>query len=305
MENSCMVSQHILSRGSSLSLKKTLSLCPRSGLVPLAVGKWQQMKVTWWVCEFGVPCLYTLLRHQMLLWGTTLIVLQKCDVKHLPYSCPQKRWRWSCLYTVSTMCQSWPTILQCSPTLSRLLPSLLRSYWTVQLKWEVLYLQERICLSLIVTILWKVSSCVWSGSRSCGGWWGWAQSQSPTSMILSRCQQEDDPHSALPLYSPTSDILLEISHPNRDLHFDLHDANHIKFLIDISFQLTNQDYPQLLACASQLAYYQTEQIQQSSPNNTPWQVYGVLRTWLAGCSTKTILGALKDAFGICYYGNSI
>ena len=51
----------------------------------------------------------------------------------------------------------------------------------------------------------------------------------------------------------------------------------------------------MLASALHLAHYQIEQIQQSSPNDIPWQVYGVLRTWLAECSTKTTLGALKDA----------
>ena len=50
----------------------------------------------------------------------------------------------------------------------------------------------------------------------------------------------------------------------------------------------------MLACALHLAHYQIEQIQQSSPNDIPWQVYGVLRTWLAECSTKTTLGAFKD-----------
>lgn len=96
------------------------------------------------------------------------------------------------------------------------------------------------------------------------------------------------------LYSPTSNILSALSHPNRSLHLDLHNGDHTKFLIDISLQLTGEDHPQSLAQALCLEHHQLEEIQCSS-NDISWQVYSLLRAWLARSVSGNTLGALLDA----------
>jgi hypothetical protein len=95
------------------------------------------------------------------------------------------------------------------------------------------------------------------------------------------------------LYSCNTDILQAISQHDRSLN--LRDPDHIKFLIDISLQLTGQDHPEILGQALHLERYQIEQIQFESPNDVSWQVYSILQEWLAGHVGATTLGALKDA----------
>ena len=99
------------------------------------------------------------------------------------------------------------------------------------------------------------------------------------------------------LYSCSSDILQAISQHDRSFPLDLSDHNHIKFLMDISLQLTGHDYPDKLRQALHLERYQIDQIQYESPNDIAWQVYSILREWLAanaGCPGTTTLGALVD-----------
>jgi hypothetical protein len=100
------------------------------------------------------------------------------------------------------------------------------------------------------------------------------------------------------LYScNTADILQAISQHDRSFPLNLSDPDHIKFLIDISLQLTGQDHPEKLGQALHLEVYQIEQIQCESPSDVSWQVYSILQEWLAGHfgATSTTLGALKDA----------
>lgn len=96
------------------------------------------------------------------------------------------------------------------------------------------------------------------------------------------------------LYSPTNDILSALQQCNHNLSLKLDDPDHIRFLIDVSLQLTREDYPQLLAQALHLEQHQLEEIQHSSRNDIPWQVYCLLRTRLAKCSSETTLGTLLD-----------
>lgn len=71
--------------------------------------------------------------------------------------------------------------------------------------------------------------------------------------------------------------------------------------MDISLQLTvvQSCHTHLLAQAFHLELYQLEEILQNSLDDTPWQMYGVLRAWLATCvrcsRDGATLGALKDA----------
>ena len=67
--------------------------------------------------------------------------------------------------------------------------------------------------------------------------------------------------------------------------------------MDISLQLSGQDCPEKLAQALHLECYQLERIQYESPTDVSWQVYSILREWLAinGYSGAITLGALKDA----------
>lgn len=105
------------------------------------------------------------------------------------------------------------------------------------------------------------------------------------------------------LYSHTAagtapDILEAISQHDRSFPLNLNDPNHIKFLIDISLQLTGQKHPEKLGQVLHLEHSQTERIQYERPNDVSWQVYYVLIEWLAKnakCYSETTLGALKDA----------
>ena len=105
------------------------------------------------------------------------------------------------------------------------------------------------------------------------------------------------------LYSCTAagiapDILQAISQHDRSFPLNLSDPDHIKFLMDISLQLTGQDHPEKLAQALHLECSQMERIQYERPNDVSWQVYNILIEWLAanaGSCSEMILGALKDA----------
>ena len=92
-------------------------------------------------------------------------------------------------------------------------------------------------------------------------------------------------------------LLQAISQHDRSFPLSLRDPNHIKFLMDISLQLSGQDCPEKLAQALHLKHYQLERIQYESPTDISWQVYSILREWLAtnGYSGATTLGALKGA----------
>lgn len=92
-----------------------------------------------------------------------------------------------------------------------------------------------------------------------------------------------------------ADILQAISQHDRSFSLDLSDPYHIKFLIDISLQLTGRDHPEKLGLALHLEHYQIEQVQNESPDDISWQVYSILQEWLAGDFGATTLGALKDA----------
>ena len=98
--------------------------------------------------------------------------------------------------------------------------------------------------------------------------------------------------------SYNTDILQAISQNDRSFPLNLSDPDHIKFLIDISLQLTGQDHPEKLGQVLHLERYQIEQIQYERPSDISWQVYSVLREWLAANAGRfgtTTLGALKDA----------
>ena len=104
------------------------------------------------------------------------------------------------------------------------------------------------------------------------------------------------------LYTPGSDILTAVTHSKQNLCLNIQDSEHIKFLMDISLQLTTtSDYPRLLAQAFNLEHYQLEEILHKSPNDAPWQVYGILRTGLAkhkGLCNEVTLGDLQDALSV-------
>ena len=97
----------------------------------------------------------------------------------------------------------------------------------------------------------------------------------------------------------SSNILQAISQYDKSFPLNLNDPDHIKFLMDISLQLTDPNHPQKLGQALHLEHYKIERIQSESPNDISWQVYSILREWLAvnyGChSETTTLGALKEA----------
>ena len=95
-------------------------------------------------------------------------------------------------------------------------------------------------------------------------------------------------------------LLQAISQHDRSFPLSLSDPNHIKFLMDISLQLSGQDCLEKLAQALHLEHYQLERIQRESPTDISWQVYIVLREWLAtnGYSGATTLGALEDALSM-------
>lgn len=101
------------------------------------------------------------------------------------------------------------------------------------------------------------------------------------------------------LYSSSStsnaDILQAVSQCDRSFSLNLSDPNHIKFLIDISLQLTSHGHPEKLGQALHLERYQIEQVQCESQDDISWQVYSILREWLARDFGGTTLGALKDA----------
>ena len=106
-------------------------------------------------------------------------------------------------------------------------------------------------------------------------------------------------HTASYLYSPGSEILMAVAQSIRGLRLNLQDPEHIKFLMDISLQLTTYSHsPLLLAQAFKLEDYQLEEILYRSPNDTSWQVYRVLRTWLTKRYGLCTLGDFQDALSI-------
>ena len=106
-------------------------------------------------------------------------------------------------------------------------------------------------------------------------------------------------HTVSYLYSPSSDIPSAVSQMDTALHFNLQTSDHIKFLMDISLQLTDHDIVSSLGQSLRLKDYQIRQIEHDFPNDVTWQVYEALCAWVAGSPLQATLCSLRGVLLNC------